>query len=202
MLTGTEVKALRDGNANIGDAYGMVRTARLCCSTRTSHRTSGRHMQSRAAALAQTAAAQEGDPAPDRRGRSAKGLTLVPLELYFKRGQSEGAIALAKGKQLHDKRADLRKKDDEREMARRISARADAPPRSLLAPSRRVPRSTRSPRSRCSTGTRRDAATESKRVEQVAMIRVDSSWPSASAASLGAPRRNVSRYRSLGSTSN
>jgi SsrA-binding protein len=47
-----------------------------------------------------------------------QGLTLVPLDLYFKKGKAKVTLALGKGKKLHDKRADERKKDDEREMAR------------------------------------------------------------------------------------
>ena len=47
-----------------------------------------------------------------------QGLTLVPLDLYFKKGKAKVTLALGKGKKLHDKRADERQKDDEREMAR------------------------------------------------------------------------------------
>ena len=52
-----------------------------------------------------------------------QGLTLVPLELYFKRGRAKVALGLGKGKKSHDKRDDLRKKDDEREMARALRPR-------------------------------------------------------------------------------
>jgi SsrA-binding protein len=45
-------------------------------------------------------------------------LTLIPLELYFRRGVAKVNLALGKGKKLHDKRADERKRTDEREMAR------------------------------------------------------------------------------------
>ena len=47
-----------------------------------------------------------------------QGLTVVPLELYFKNGRAKVVIALARGKKMHDKRDDLKKKDDERAMAR------------------------------------------------------------------------------------
>ena len=47
-----------------------------------------------------------------------QGLTLVPLDMYFKKGRVKVTLALGKGKKEHDKRDDLRKKDDEREMAR------------------------------------------------------------------------------------
>jgi SsrA-binding protein len=52
-----------------------------------------------------------------------QGLTLVPLEIYFRRGRAKIALALGKGKKLHDKRADERRRDDEREMARAVRRR-------------------------------------------------------------------------------
>jgi SsrA-binding protein len=45
-------------------------------------------------------------------------LTLVPLKMYFKRGWIKVSIALARGKKLHDKRDDLKKRQDKREMER------------------------------------------------------------------------------------
>jgi SsrA-binding protein len=47
-----------------------------------------------------------------------QGLTLIPLELYFKKGRAKLALALAKGKKLHDKRDTEKERDAEREMAR------------------------------------------------------------------------------------
>jgi SsrA-binding protein len=47
-----------------------------------------------------------------------EGLTLIPLELYFKKGVAKVALALAKGKKLHDKRDTQKQRDAEREMAR------------------------------------------------------------------------------------
>jgi SsrA-binding protein len=52
-----------------------------------------------------------------------QGLTLVPLELYFLRGRAKVSIALAKGKKLHDKREDSRRRDAEREIARAFRKR-------------------------------------------------------------------------------
>lgn len=123
VLTGTEVKALRAGSANIGDAYGIVRDGEVYLLN------------------AHIAPYERGGYVNHEPNRSRKllmhkreirkligaterqGLTLIPLELYFKRGKAKVAIALAKGKQQHDKRADLRKKDDEREMARAFRRR-------------------------------------------------------------------------------
>ena len=120
-LTGTEVKSLRNGKANLSDAYGIVRDGEVYLlnlhippyerggyvnhePTRTRklllHRREIRKMIG----------------AVERQG-----LTLVPLELYFKDGRSKVAIALGKGKKLHDKRDDERRRDDERDMARAMS---------------------------------------------------------------------------------
>ena len=57
-------------------------------------------------------------------GRTAeKGLTLVPLELYFNRGRVKVLLALAKGKQAHDKRETIRRREVERETRAAIKAR-------------------------------------------------------------------------------
>jgi len=50
-----------------------------------------------------------------------QGLTLVPLELYFKKGRAKVALALGKGKKQHDKREDLKRRIVERETARAVS---------------------------------------------------------------------------------
>lgn len=120
-LTGTEVKSLRNGKANLSDAYGIVRDGEVYLlnlhippyerggyvnhePTRTRklllHRREIRKMIG----------------AVERQG-----LTLIPLELYFKDGRAKVAIALGKGKKLHDKRDDERRRDDERDMARAMS---------------------------------------------------------------------------------
>ena len=52
-----------------------------------------------------------------------EGQTLVPLELYFKRGKAKVALALGKGKKLHDKRDTERERDAAREIARAVRVR-------------------------------------------------------------------------------
>ena len=52
-----------------------------------------------------------------------QGLTLVATEIYFKKGRAKVRLALARGKKLHDKRADLREKDDKRDMARALKVK-------------------------------------------------------------------------------
>ena len=52
-----------------------------------------------------------------------QGMTMVPLELYFKKGVAKVALALGKGKKLHDKRETERQRDADREMARAMRTR-------------------------------------------------------------------------------
>ena len=123
VLTGTEVKSLRNGKANLSDAYGVVNEGEVyLINLHISPYDQGNYYNHEPTRTRKLLLHRK----EIRRLIGAverEGLTLVPLELYFKRGRAKVAIALAKGKKLHDKRADLRKKDDEREMARAVRNR-------------------------------------------------------------------------------
>ena len=123
VLTGSEVKSLRDGKANISDAYGMVRDGEI-------------YLINLHISPYERASYNNHEPTRTRKlllhkreiGRligaiERQGLTLVPLELYFKRGIAKVALALGKGKKLHDKREDAKAKDADREIARVFRAR-------------------------------------------------------------------------------
>lgn len=118
VLQGTEVKSLREGKANINDAYGIVRDGEVLLLNLhiapyerggwTNHEpTRTRKLLLHKREIRRLIGAVE-----------REGLTLVPLELYFKRGIAKVTLALGKGKKLHDKRETARKRDAEREMAR------------------------------------------------------------------------------------
>jgi SsrA-binding protein len=123
VLTGTEVKALREGKANISDAYGIVRNGEIfLLNLHISPYERGGYVNH--------------DPTRTRKlllhrkeirrligAVEREGLTLVPLELYFKKGKAKVALALGKGKKLHDKRETARQRDAEREVARALRAR-------------------------------------------------------------------------------
>ena len=123
VLSGTEVKALRDGKANIKDAYGTVHEGEVfLLNAHISPYARGGYVnheptQSRKLLLHKKEI-QRMIGAVERQG-----LTLIPLELYFRRGRAKVVLALAKGKQLHDKRDDSKKKDAEREIARAFRKR-------------------------------------------------------------------------------
>ncbi|MBV6522968.1 MAG: SsrA-binding protein [Gemmatimonadaceae bacterium] len=123
VLSGTEVKALRDGKANIKDAYGIVRSGEVfLINAHISPYERGGYVNHDPTRLRKLLLhkkeIQRMIGAVERQG-----LTLIPLELYFRRGRAKVLIALAKGKQLHDKRDDSRRKDAEREIARAFRSR-------------------------------------------------------------------------------
>ncbi len=125
VLTGTEVKSLRARKASLTEAYAHLRNGEVWLE---------------GLSIAPYAPGSWNNP-PTTRSRklllhqnqirkligttSRKGLTLIPLELYFsERGVAKVAIALARPKKRFDKREDLKRRDAEREMARAVRRRA------------------------------------------------------------------------------
>jgi SsrA-binding protein len=122
-LLGTEVKGIREGKANLRDSYARVEQGEVWLYNvhinSYSHRGYVDH-----------------DPKRRRRlllhraeirkliGRTVeKGLTLVPTRMYFKNGRVKVALALAKGKQVHDKRETIRRREVDRETRAMVKER-------------------------------------------------------------------------------
>ena len=123
VLTGTEVKSLREGKANIGDAYGIIRDGEafllnMHISPYESRGYANHEPDRTRKLLLHRKEIRRLIGAVERQG-----LTLVPLELYFKNGVAKVALALGKGKKLHDKRDAERERDAAREIARVARAR-------------------------------------------------------------------------------
>jgi SsrA-binding protein len=123
VLTGTEVKSLREGHSSLEDAYGKLddgevwllgsdipeysmgnrmnhkpkRPRKLLMHRREIEKFAGKAMQ--------------------------RGFTLVPLKMYFKNGRAKVELAVASGKQLHDKRESAKKADAQREIRREMTKR-------------------------------------------------------------------------------
>ena len=120
MLTGTEVKSLRDGKAQIKDGYATVREGEVWL-----HNV---HIPPYA-----PASRENHEPERSRKllmhrreierliGKTReKGLTLVPTRIYFRDGRAKVEIALAKGKDVGDKRQAIKEREMKREMERAI----------------------------------------------------------------------------------
>ena len=123
VLTGTEVKALREGKANITDAYGIVRNGEIFLLNLHISPYERRGYSNHEPTRTRKLLLHRKEIRRLIGSVEREGLTLVPLELYFKKGVAKVALALGKGKKLHDKRETERQRDADREMARAMRTR-------------------------------------------------------------------------------
>jgi SsrA-binding protein len=120
VLRGPEVKSIRAGKASLAEAFARVDDGEVWLH--------GMHITPY-----DPAGRWNHDPVRPRKlllrseeirrligAVQEKGLTLVPLELYFRRGYAKIALALGRGKKLHDKRETLKRRTHEREMQREV----------------------------------------------------------------------------------
>lgn len=120
VLTGSEVKSLRAGNANLKDAYAVIEDGEALLV---------------GAYIAPYPFSRDGGHHPERTRKlllhkreidriagqlAEKGLTLIPVRIYFKNGRAKIELALAKGKTGIDKRQTIRKREQQREMDRAL----------------------------------------------------------------------------------
>ena len=125
-LRGTEVKSLREGQINFKDCYAAIDQGEAwligCHIAPYHHGSDANHDPERKRKLLLHRREIE-----RLLGKVAeRGLTLVPLRLYFKDGRVKVELGLARGKKLHDKRAAIRERDERREMAKEARARQRA----------------------------------------------------------------------------
>ena len=123
-LLGTEVKSIREGRVNLRDSYARVDNGEIWMLnvhiSPYSHRGSAEHQE-----LRQRKLLLHRDEIRKMVGKVAeKGLTLVPLELYFKKGRVKVLLGLAKGKQAHDKRETLKRREVDRETRAAVKERS------------------------------------------------------------------------------
>lgn len=124
VLVGSEVKSLREGRAQLQDAYAAIHHGELYLH--------GAHIDP----YTKAAIVYNHDPRRDRKllvhrrelkkleaETGTKGTTLIPLAIYFKDGRAKVEIGVAKGKQHHDKRESIKKKEMDRELRKIMTKR-------------------------------------------------------------------------------
>lgn len=123
VLTGTEVKSLRDGAASLADAFATVDDGEIWLRNlhipEYHHGTWTNHAPRRNRKLLLHRKQIDMLTGKIRDGN----LTLVPLSLYFTEGKVKVELALARGKQAHDKRQDIARRDAQREVVRELGRR-------------------------------------------------------------------------------
>ena len=118
VLLGTEVKSLRLGKVNLKDSYGRINKGEVYIHNMHispysfANRFNHEPMRTRKLLLHKREIKKLIGKTQE------KGLTIVPLKIYFKEGKCKLEIALAKGKRLYDKRETLKKKDSDRDIQR------------------------------------------------------------------------------------
>ena len=123
VLVGTEVKAIREGSANLRDSFARVEDGEVWLYNvhinPYSHRGYADHEPTRRRKLL-----LHRQEIRKLIGKTVeKGLTLVPMRLYFKSGHVKVALALARGKQAHDKRETIKRREADRETRAAVKER-------------------------------------------------------------------------------
>jgi SsrA-binding protein len=123
VLLGTEVKAIREGRVNLRDSFARVEDGEVFVYnvhiSPYSHRGYADHEPLRRRKLL-----LHRDEIRKLIGKTVeKGMTLVPVRLYFKNGRVKMAVSLAKGKQLYDKRETVKRRDADRETRAAVKSR-------------------------------------------------------------------------------
>lgn len=123
VLTGTEIKSVRNGKANIKDSYAIIRNNELYLlnSYISEYKQGNRfnHEETRSRKLL----AHKKEILKLKSKIEVQGYTLIPLKMYFKNGRLKVLIAIAKGKKNYDKKEAIKNKDIEREMQRDMKYR-------------------------------------------------------------------------------
>lgn len=123
VLVGSEVKSLRNGKANLSDAYGKFRAGELflldahISPYTQSNRLNHEPLRERKLLLHKRQLKKLIGKVTER------GYSLIPLKLYFKNGKVKVDLALARGKKTFDKREAIKKKDQRRELERMVKYR-------------------------------------------------------------------------------
>ncbi|MDX2377900.1 SsrA-binding protein SmpB [Microbacterium sp. LRZ72] len=123
VLTGTEVKSLRQGRANLTDGYAYVDGGQAFLDAVHIPEYSQGHWTNHAAKRTRKLLLHKEEIVKLGHAASAGGYTLVPLKLYFSDGRAKVEIALAKGKREFDKRQTLRERQDKRDAERAMRTR-------------------------------------------------------------------------------
>jgi SsrA-binding protein len=124
VLTGSEVKSLREGKVNLQDAFCRVDGGEMklfnCHIAPYSH---GSEYTNHDPMRARKLLMHRGEIRTWSKAVEQKGYTIVPLKIYFRNGYAKLEIGLAKGKKLYDKRADIAEKEAKRRIDQLTSAR-------------------------------------------------------------------------------
>jgi len=123
VLTGTEVKSLRQGACNLKDAFCRIKDGEMYVNNLHISPYEQGNIQNVDPTRVRKLLLHRAEIEKLRRKVEEKGLSLVPTKLYFKESRVKLEIGVARGKKLHDKRETLKRKEADREMAKVLKSR-------------------------------------------------------------------------------
>jgi SsrA-binding protein len=118
VLKGSEVKSLRASKANLQDSYAIVKNGEVWLLNMHINPYEQANQFNHEPLRTRKLLLNKSEIAKLHAGTNEKGLTLIPLKIYFKKGIAKVQLGIAKGKKLHDKRESIKERDIEREMRR------------------------------------------------------------------------------------
>lgn len=120
VLGGPEVKSMRAGKVSFKDAYARIERGEVWLHNLHISPYDSANRWNQDPERPRKLLLHEHEIRKLKGAVEERGLTLIPLDLYFSRGYAKATLALAKGKQIHDKRETLRRRTQERETRRAI----------------------------------------------------------------------------------
>lgn len=120
VLTGTEVKSIRAGKMNLVDSYAMVKDGEVWLMNAHISEYDQGNINNHDPIRTRKLLLNRNEIRKLINKTKEKGLTLVPLRVYFKTGKVKVEIGVAQGKKVYDKREDIAKRDFQREQERKI----------------------------------------------------------------------------------
>jgi len=123
VLVGSEVKSLRDGKANLVDSYARIHKGEAFLVNAHISAYAGANQFNHEPTRLRKLLLHEREIERLTGKTKERGLTLIPLKLYFKNGRAKVELGLARGKKNYDKRETLKRHEAAREMDRSIRAR-------------------------------------------------------------------------------
>ena len=119
-LTGTEIKSIRAGNCNIKDSYGLVKNGEVFLLNMFVGQYKEGNIFNHEETRSRKLLLHKKEIRKIEKSREEKGLTLIPLKLYFKDNKLKVLLGVCRGKKDYDKRESIKQRDIKKEVARNL----------------------------------------------------------------------------------
>jgi len=122
-LEGTEVKSCRNNGVSMVDCYAVILSGEIWVNNLNISTYAFGNRNNHEPTRQRKLLMHKQEIARLKRNIEEKGMTLIPLSMYFKHGRAKVELGLCRGKNVHDKREDLKKKSDQREIQRAMNTK-------------------------------------------------------------------------------